>query len=702
MHKPDNHDDIRDKARRFEAALPKEQRKRLGQFFTGIPLGKLLANLALTTAARTVLDPMAGHGALLDAASEVAHERGQLLSRLDGIEIDASTAELCRERLGSIFPESHALRHGVVSGDAFSLSAISSLPQHSYDIAITNPPYVRYQSYDGHQSVRGGLTSIIEATMDGHERTLWLALANGYSGLADMSIPASMLAALLVAREGRIALVLPATWRSREYGDVLRYLLLRCFQLEYIVEDTQPGWFSTALVRTNLVVARRLSPDESAVPLGRRTPAPPARFVQIGPEAADAISLVGAAFGTVLPEMEMAQWLAQDAHEGRSGLKVRPFCLESEWNGLRTRIARRAWFQSVEPDNTSLPLFSAGSHHSIVLPDALRGLVPEKEELRSLSTLQANGIRVGQGLRTGCNSFFYVDALDGASKGMMRVKSSSAFSHREFLVPHTALRPVLRRQSELAAFEADEALSGYVLDLRQWILPEDTENVARAAETYRTLGQPIPQVMPESLAAYVRDAAETTPNDKSDKRVPELSAVRTNVRPHKPGAAPPRFWYMLPDFMPRHQPAAFVPRINHGAPWIECANESDILIDANFSTFWTTDGRWTRFALKALLNSAWCQLFMEALGTPMGGGALKLEAVQISQLPLPLFSEPHRRQLDEAGHGLKRNGPTALADVDAIVLAALQKMHADYRGDFVAALADRTESLRQMRLRNAA
>ena len=434
--------------------------------------------------------------------------------------------------------------------------------------------------------------------MEGHEKTLWLALASGYSGLADLSIPASMLTALMVAREGRVALVLPATWRSREYGDVLRYLFLRCFQLEYIVEDTQPGWFSTALVRTNLVVARRLSPDETAVPLGRRTPAPPARFVQIAPEAADATSLVGAAFGAIRPEAELARWLTQDAPEVRPGLKVRPFCLESEWNGLRPRIARRSWFRLVEPD-TSLPLFSVQSQQSIVLPDALRGLVPDEEELRPLSTLDENGIRVGQGLRTGCNSFFYVDALDVASNDMMRVRSSSAFNHREVLVPNTALRPVLRRQSELAAFEAGEALSGYVLDLRQWILPEDAENVARAADTYRALGQPMPHVMPESLAAFVRDAAETAPRDQPHKRVPELSAVRTNARPHKPGTAPPRFWYMLPDFMPRHQPAAFVPRINHGAPWIECADDSDILIDANFSTFWATDGRWTRFALKA-------------------------------------------------------------------------------------------------------
>src|SRR3546814_5146308 len=43
---------IRSSARSFEESLPPAQRKRLGQFFTGLPLGALLAHLALDPVAR--------------------------------------------------------------------------------------------------------------------------------------------------------------------------------------------------------------------------------------------------------------------------------------------------------------------------------------------------------------------------------------------------------------------------------------------------------------------------------------------------------------------------------------------------------------------------------------------------------------------------------------------------------------------------
>ena len=79
---------IRTSARSFEQGLPPAQRKRLGQFFTGLPLGTLLAHIALDPNARAVIDPMAGHGDLLDAAALTARARGARLGRLDGIELD--------------------------------------------------------------------------------------------------------------------------------------------------------------------------------------------------------------------------------------------------------------------------------------------------------------------------------------------------------------------------------------------------------------------------------------------------------------------------------------------------------------------------------------------------------------------------------------------------------------------------------------
>ena len=66
--------------------------------------------------------------------------------------------------------------------------------------------------------------------------------------------------------------------------------------------------------------------------------------------------------------------------------------------------------------------------------------------------------------------------------------------------------------------------------------------------------------------------------------------MRTNVRQSRNGKSLPRFWYMLPDFAPRHLPPAFVPRINHGVARVESNLEPAILIDANFSTFWAHGG----------------------------------------------------------------------------------------------------------------
>src|SRR5579864_8727797 len=86
-------------ARSFEASLPRERRKALGQFFTGVPLGRVLAELAVSDHVCDVLDPMAGHGDLLETAREAIEGRGNRVGRLHGIEIDPETAAFCRRRM---------------------------------------------------------------------------------------------------------------------------------------------------------------------------------------------------------------------------------------------------------------------------------------------------------------------------------------------------------------------------------------------------------------------------------------------------------------------------------------------------------------------------------------------------------------------------------------------------------------------------
>jgi hypothetical protein len=707
MSTPDARATVRAEARSFEDRLPKDKRKKLGQYFTGIPLGRLLAHLALAADTLSVLDPMAGHGDLLDAVGEAALERGIKLERLDGIEIDDETADVCRDRLGRIV---QGTRHKIISGSAFDLAVLQNLPLRQYDLVITNPPYVRYQMQNGHsgqgESSRTGLLAVIEHHLSGADKTIWTALAKGYSGLADLSVPAWLLSGLLVRPGGRLALVVPATWRSRDYGDVIRYLLLRCFHLEYIVEDTQPGWFSDALVRTHLIVAKRLSSQQISAPLETRKVWPTAHWLHVSPEAASEGSLVGGAFNHKVPEAACSRWLSKQPSIGRTGVQVRLFNLAEEWSSLRSRAARRPWYRKLEGGHDQdLSLFSSARHSLIVdIPEALRDVLGEVITTISVTTLESAGIRVGQGLRTGCNSFFYVDACGAAGRENVRVRTSRAYGDREFIVPGSALRGVLRRQAELPTMGKNHMPPGRVLCLREWVLPEDAPIVAAAAATYRACGESRPKVMSDDLAAYVRLAAQAPIDDQAGgKAASELSAVRTNVRPHRLGVATPRFWYMLPDFTPRHMPAVFVARIVHDVPWVESNMKQPILVDANFSTFWVPDQSWTASTLKALLNSTWCQLAMEALGTPLGGGALKLEAAHVRQLPIPILSMSARAMLDTEGMALDRSATGTRSRIDKIVLNALYKgKSANALARLAAAMAERSEMLRRMRQRIAA
>lgn len=701
MYRSDDRHEARAEARRFEEALGAKTRKRLGQFFTGVPLGKVLAHLALTHDTRTVLDPMAGHGDLLDAAAECALERGVVLHRLDGIEIDRTTAEYARDRLARTveIPEGAVT---MLSGSAFDPAVIEQLPAAGYDLAITNPPYVRYQSGDGNGAaaltVRRDLSSIADSRLSGSDCSIWQALIRGYSGLADLSVPSWLLAGLLVRPGGALALVVPATWRSRNYGDVIRYFMLRCFRVRCIVEDTQPGWFSDALVRTHLIIATRLRPEEIAIPLERRPALSQVAWLSIAPQAANTGSLVGGAFDGELPEAQLATFLARGSDEPPPGIAVTEFDAHSEWTALKAKVRQRPWFRGLEGGRQGLPLFDAArTTEQAPLPESVRDLFRQLP-LTQLAPLERSGIQVGQGLRTGCNRFFYIDVVKDNDL-TVHVRASPTFGRQELVVPKSAVRPVLRKQAELPDIEHGRVPVGRVLDLRQWCLPEDSESVAQAMSTYRKLGEAAPIVMPDGLAALVREASQIAPGGEGRTRTPELSAVRTNIRAHRSGIASPRFWYMLPDFMPRHLPAAFVPRVIDGSPWAERNLDEPILIDANFSTFWASEPTWTGSALKALLNSSWCRLLMEAIGTPMGGGALKLEAAHLRLLPVPFFAEKQRRALDELGMRLGRHSDT-LAGVDEIVVAALLQSE---RPELVAsAMAERGERLRELRRRRAA
>ncbi len=629
----------------------RDERKALGQTFTGQKTARLLAALAWRAGTKRVLDPMAGTGDLLAACAEIGRPAEML-----GVEIEPETAQRGATRLAGVIRQ----------GDAFGLETWSDvLARGLFALVIANPPYVRYPSLAAGartpERIRATLVRIARDLAPAQEAAIWEKLIRAYSGLADLSVPSWLLCGLLTKPGGTLALVVPQTWLNRDYARVVRYAFQRFFQPLTIVQESGQRWFQDVLVPVSLVVGRRLPAEVSAIPLRERDDDAPVMGVEVTSAAASDASHVGAAFPGREPERQFARWLAADAAGKKAGIRTSQHKWSEQRNEILSACGRAAWLGSLEPA-------AHGTPAAFDLPGVLVPLLPAGLVRRTI-TLTDTPLRVGQGLRTGCNPFFYVECDEPRARaGECTVRLSDLFGARTISVPAETLVPVLRRQTEVrGSWLNSTSLNGRSLDLRGWYLPEDS-----AARRGRT--------MPEPLADYVRLAARTRYARGGDsKLIPELSAVSPNAcdsaddeLPELNGSFPGR-WYMLPDFAPRHRPALFLPRIIHDEPRVGVNTKPPVLVDANFSTLWSDDADWHPHAAFALLNSAWVRLCMEGLGSPLGGGALKLEATHMRRLPLPLLSRDDLAELRQLGSEWLHSTATAasIARVDRLVFSRL-------------------------------
>ncbi len=627
------------------AAAP-ERRKRLGQFFSGVPLARVLAALAGAAHARTIIDPMGGDGDMLEACLL----EGATPDTLAAIEVDPRAATACRVRMNNL-----GVRADVVRGDAFSGDTWPRSGQ-PWDLVITNPPYVRYQTgsrsatggIPGADEVRGGLRRHAASApwLDAGDRDAFGAYASAYSGLADLAVPAWLLCAIALRVGGRLAIVAPATWLSREYATPVLHLLRRYFEIEYVVEDADGAWFPDALVRSTLLVAKRVEDRGSAfLPGGHLR-------IRLTAESADDRGLVGRAFPTATrPEAEFASWARRLYRERRGGV---------------AGAVRASWSNEADLRRVlgASPEYVAGSDERAAR-DA-RGFVPERmwevlDRRTRLVSLDDLGWRAAQGLRTGANDFFYVTEADDGF-------ASAVLPGETLHLPPPALLGAVRRQADIPADTwATTNTRSRVLVLEGWGLPEDIA-AAVGPRPWRT--------MDGWLARLVRAAAGHTRGPAGrDAPVPQLSAVRTNVRRYHPRrpSAPARFWYQLPRLQRRHRPALYVPRVNAGSPVTRLNPQSMLVVDANFATLWPERGDISPFAMLALLNSTWVRCFLELTGTVLGAGALKVEAAHLRRLRMPTMDQGAIDRLHGIGAELVagQHGEEVIARIDQTVLCRM-------------------------------
>lgn len=643
------------------------RRKRLGQYFTGTKLGRLLAALAGADQAASIIDPMAGNGDMLVACRQY----GAISASFGAMEIDPIALKACAERIPDVAP---------ILGSAFAPESLQQLARDQWDLVITNPPYVRYQSLASSagedfpipsgQEIRAHLLAAISnaAALEAEDKRLFKQLALAYSGLADLAVPSWILCAALCAPGGRLALVLPESWLSRDYAAIVHYLLLRWFKIKYIVEDSHAVWFPDAQVKTTLLIADRIPRKNSAFDWQESD-----MFLRI--RLSSGTIGVGSIVDNVFegvetnPEQAFASlaagWLA-------SGIGERPLLVEAELvslsgvaGNLRRACTKSKWLSKLESLGHSAEAVPTEAYS---MPPALAQWLGHRPHTE-ITSLHSFGVSVGQGLRTGANFFFYADAVN-ESEDEVELQTSKEFGRTRYQVPKSQVLPVLRKQAELPKGYVVEAqgLKGRVLALQHSALPEDivlATSKSGAASPYTEISRP--------LADFIRVADELEV-DEDGKHIRELSAVAPNVRAGGSKKAPaPRFWYMLPDFAPRHRPDLCVARVNSGSPRTFLNRSREAIVDANFSTIWlNADSVADNWGLLALMNGAWCSAALELSAAVMGGGALKVEASHLLRIPVPRFTQAEWAGLSRLGRKLATQSNDDLqADIDELVCSAL-------------------------------
>jgi hypothetical protein len=621
-----------------------ERRKRLGQYFTGVGLARLLAALAGAERMKSAIDPMAGSGDMLAACVEL----GAKPEFLSAVDIDPCAQRTCSERIQEA---------RCVLGSAFDTDALSLLPRRQWDLVITNPPYVRYQSMSrgagkgirlpSAMEVRNGLLKVLDNidALDDTDRVLFQKMATGYSGLADFAVPSWILCAALVAPGGSLALVVPESWLSRDYAAVVHYLLLRWFKIEFVVEDEHAAWFSDAQVKTSLIVARRIPRRESAF---NRDPCETFLRLRISGRAQGPNGVIDRLYpGKTHKESFFAEqartWLSSGAGHKDELVEAFHVPVARVAVNLLGVCTKQAWFSGMEDFQ------SGGAMFTPLVPQELADWLALRTENFPVVSLESLGVSVGQGLRTGANRFFYADALTESDR---TVELSFNWYAKDVLAkaPSSCALPVLRRQAELPDGYVVRAsnLKGRVLALQGAALTEDIEaggEVARRAF----------MSMPDSLASLVRAAAKANFGAQNEpKRIYELTAVAPNIRKaNATKGTPPRFWYMLPDFSARHRPDLLIARINNASPKAFINEGREALVDANFSTIWLNGTPHVdAHAMLALLNSSWCRAVLELSASIMGGGALKVEATHLRRLPIPIMAAKDWKALSGLGRKL--------------------------------------------------
>ncbi len=503
-----------------------------------------------------------------------------------------------------------------IHGNAFSLDVLNSYSPSGYDLVITNPPYVRWQNLS-----------------NSSELPFFLPLDSILRNLSGFISTISTL------------------------NDDERYLFRNeMTKLSGLSDLAVPSWLLCMLLTARLGFLAIVVPSAW---LSREYANPVIRLLRELFEVRYILTDVNSVLFKGRALVQTSLVVAQRKGDGESSNNLVSFisaysqllssnsCVEQlnsyiERNESKPGLIEIKRVSQAEIWQTSGPSYATSARLS-----SINSILPLKDI--SLVGLDSFGIKSYQGLRSGANSFFYLkknnDRFVSHYGDELDLETNSRF-----------LLSSIQDQNDLSdTYDQTSAGNSYLLYI---------QNGATAID--RTIA-PEYAALPEDLDSFIQTSSCRV---VKGKLIPDLSAVRTNVRRRK-GVELPRFWYMLPRLAARHTAYVFLPRLNSGRVHV-FGNSVGRVIDANFvSILAETPLSCSTHAALALFNSTWAAIVFEEICTVMGGGALKVDAAQFNRFFFPAFSSDQLVKLDTIGKNMlnkKISDESILDDIDSVVL----------------------------------
>jgi tRNA1(Val) A37 N6-methylase TrmN6 len=207
------------------------QKKEMGVVYTPTTVATILSTWAVRNPSDMVLEPAAGRGvfvsSLIARFEELGLSRGEALSRIFSVEMDARSWKSLRSQFGN--------RQNILHADFLT----ATLPVQ-FEGIVGNPPYIERQLVQNYQTIRENPEF------------------KGLNRLTDIYGYFIVKSGTVLKPGGRLAFVISDTWMNMNFGEKIKAYLLENFRIRAIISFDR-RLFPEVLVRAVLLLCEKKS-----------------------------------------------------------------------------------------------------------------------------------------------------------------------------------------------------------------------------------------------------------------------------------------------------------------------------------------------------------------------------------------------------------------------------------------------------------